>query len=377
MRRKCITETCRKWANLNADGYCPTCKPVAATEALDTETIKCGTCEQEVQETDEKAVGCDICGKWYHQACVNIPNELLTLLDAVNNTDAETPTYNLLWVCLACNSEPKKTVEISKNSCEIINTVSSRAKGNAPICQDYRHGKKCKQGEKCKFSHPEKCLNYCRFGRDGCSGGFMNCKLLHPVLCRGSLRRNECFDQNCTLAHLKGTIRNPQKRFTNRFSYQAAGQSSQQIHATARSKPRYTMFDSSKLGFHSYHQSSRHNKQAYTGENSRNQVNNSNYAYNSSEYPDLMNDISQRYPPPQALQEETMPPSLQTQPPNQSIFLDLLNQIKSMQETQKLFNQEIMSLKQFLPHPQNYQNPMFHSHFNQQAPVTQPQTNPV
>ena len=82
------------------------------------------------------------------------------------------------------------------------NSVSS----DTPICRQYRRGR-CNKGVDCNFSHPAKCLNYCRYGRDGCPNGFAQCKLLHPVLCRSSLRSKQCFDEGCTLTHLKGTTR--------------------------------------------------------------------------------------------------------------------------------------------------------------------------
>ena len=75
-----------------------------------------------------------------------------------------------------------------------------------PICNKYRRGK-CMNKNDCKFSHPPKCINYCRYGRDGCPGGFSHCKLLHPVLCRRSLQFMECLNTECTLTHLKGTVR--------------------------------------------------------------------------------------------------------------------------------------------------------------------------
>ena len=92
---------------------------------------------------------------------------------------------------------------------------------NSPklVCHHYKqgrcwHGKsgqKIYNGRKCLNLHPRKCLTYCRFGYDqskgGCSG---NCGLLHPTLCRNSLRYKMCFIENCTFTHLAGTERHQQ-----------------------------------------------------------------------------------------------------------------------------------------------------------------------
>lgn len=86
---------------------------------------------------------------------------------------------------------------------------------NNSICYNYRKGKcrhgqsgnKLVYGQKCNFLHPQKCLKYCRFGHDkrqGCNGP---CDLLHPILCRNSVKYNKCLNENCTFAHLSGTER--------------------------------------------------------------------------------------------------------------------------------------------------------------------------
>ena len=73
------------------------------------------------------------------------------------------------------------------------------------VCYYYRIGK-CNKGQDCKYRHPPKCIDYCRNGRAGCNKG-RKCPLLHPILCRNALKTLQCYDQNCTFAHLKGTVR--------------------------------------------------------------------------------------------------------------------------------------------------------------------------
>ena len=77
---------------------------------------------------------------------------------------------------------------------------------SVPICHYYHQGK-CLKGSECNFRHPPRCINYCCNERAGCSGGYRECQLMHPILCRNSLRNRECFDLACTLTHLKGTVR--------------------------------------------------------------------------------------------------------------------------------------------------------------------------
>ena len=85
------------------------------------------------------------------------------------------------------------------------------------ICSHYKLGK-CRHGasgnkvvdnQKCKYAHPKKCRKYCNFGIYGCDG----CELFHPVMCKNSVRYRECFSENCTLNHLRGTER--RKRITH------------------------------------------------------------------------------------------------------------------------------------------------------------------
>ena len=71
-------------------------------------------------------------------------------------------------------------------------------------CRHGASGKKLVNNKECMYSHPFKCKDYCRFGPDGCDG---TCGLMHPILCSDSLKFRECFNVNCTFAHLQGTQR--------------------------------------------------------------------------------------------------------------------------------------------------------------------------
>lgn len=301
----------------------------------------CNICSNKVEEDDLKVIGCDLCEKWCHQECVGSA-DLIKLLDEItkanSNPSAEKFLGNLLWFCPKCLTGPAKSVTISKDSCALTKS-SPRVQGgggtqidnsnnsNKPICKDYRHGK-CKDGDSCQFSHPEKCLNYCRYGRNGCNSGFNKCKLLHPVLCRSSLNYGQCFDSNCTLAHLKGTVRkqnNANQFYTNPQSQEYQGN---------RVK-RYTPYDTRNLGFQGYNQTRNHSQ-------NRSGQFKEDYVYNPNDYPCLP-------------KQQSSDNAYNNRKENQD-FLDLLDAIHQMKEAQTFFHQELKSLKTQIINPARVPN---------------------
>ena len=84
-------------------------------------------------------------------------------------------------------------------------------------CHEYRKGKcphgmrgaKLIGGKRCTFTHPKRCTKYCRNGskgKNGCKRG-VNCEFDHPTLCRNSIKKRLCTNQQCTFVHLAGTAR--------------------------------------------------------------------------------------------------------------------------------------------------------------------------
>ena len=373
-RLYCKTSTCRNWGKLNKDQYCPKC---TSEEEQIADDCNCIICKEDIQGSDEKVIGCDLCENWYHSTCVGLPDELIKLINSTNNS-TEVPSTNkllgyLAWICPACTDKAPRNVTLFENSCELVKKPEVVDKGcsahtnpiNVPICKEYRYGK-CQDGDNCEFSHPAKCLEYCRYGREGCSGGFSKCKLLHPVLCRGSLRNNQCLDQGCTLAHLKGTIRKEKSIQMKRPPNQIYGN---KITHRNKGNATFSPYDSNKLGFLNYRQSLK-NRNSYSGyQNNPDQTN--KYHYNSEDYPNLAakND-------PQYLSKGDLNTSNPN--PDQPLFLDLIQQLKSIQEAQYYFHQELMLVKSLIPSPppQRAPNHAFQSHSSQQQmPVMQTQTN--
>ena len=210
----------------------------------------CDKCKKDVVSGD-KAMSCDVCSTWSHISCIK--GMTVPVYDALVNGNKSS---GLKWFCPNCldrflalekmgkaKVEPTCTIgtqttaviqneqdsplevndaeEAGSSNLERYGNNTGNGKFNVhtfrfnqnreeskplPICKGYRYGR-CTQGANCKFSHPAKCLRYCRNGRDGCGEGFRTCNLLHPVLSRNSLNYKHCFDPDCTLTHLKGTIR--------------------------------------------------------------------------------------------------------------------------------------------------------------------------
>ena len=105
-----------------------------------------------------------------------------------------------------------KSVEIQTDDVKEDRTHSS---DNRNICQHYKRGK-CRHGAsgkylvdgtECPFSHPRKCLTYCRYGKDSIKGCVGPCELMHPFLCKNSINYKECMAPNCTFAYLMDTKR--------------------------------------------------------------------------------------------------------------------------------------------------------------------------
>ena len=188
-----------------------------------------------------------------------------------------------------------------------------------------------------------KCLDYCRYGRDGCKDGFSSCKLLHPVLCKSSLNHRQCYNSNCTLAHLKGTIRNLEDRRYNGQSQNHASQGN-----IANSAPiagnsgmhKYKPYDPQNLGFFSYQQPSRNRRQQEPHPiNQRYHQPRNDYSYDVSNFPSTQEAYTKHIPNKNDRGSMSYP--------NDS-FLEMFQLMRSIQNTQQSFQQELLSIKTHL-----------------------------
>lgn len=215
-------------------------------------------CSKSVPENGD-SLFCDFCQKWYHFSCTDVDKDSFNFLSKT--------TQSIFWKCSFCPSLDKivnvnlasnfsKFEQILNNRLEKIETniskkinlaysvqnksgenskkmsnsnvlknnvvpqklkmtetpIDDKSRDNKSVCNHYRmgtchhgsSGKKIINGKTCPYDHPPKCKKFCRFGKDGCAG---SCGLFHPILCRTSILHRECFNVNCTFAHLQGTRR--------------------------------------------------------------------------------------------------------------------------------------------------------------------------
>lgn len=122
----------------------------------------------------------------------------------------ETNLYvNLPPETISTADSPTNTQQVDQN---ISNKENSNPEDTRPICLHYRRNG-CRHGlagNACAYRHPKQCKRYTGHGTDkkmGCQKG-TKCELFHPMLCRNSLTKRECYNEGCRFIHCKGTKRN-------------------------------------------------------------------------------------------------------------------------------------------------------------------------
>ena len=345
-RTICKLTKCRKWKNLDDNGFCP--DHISTDPAADQspEVCNCSICSLVVND-DDLAINCELCNEWYHISCSNIGETLYELIDP---EEGDRPV-GFQWYCGTCLPIINTLKQAHRNkrdsNLQHVSTGVQFDNQKTPVCEDYRHGvcshgmsgKKAVGDEQfCSFRHPKKCEKYCKYGIDpnyGCT--FPNCKFLHPILCRYSVRQGSCKNEKCTFTHLKGTKRN-KKAVSNHTHNQRRYQ---QKYSDSRGS--YSKFDKNNLGFYDYP------AQKYADRISNNiNFQNPNY-YNSQnqDYRYQEGDFS-----PFETAEQNKQNSLSAHPNFTEGFLDLQKVVKAVQESQVLFQKnfqaELESIKVML-----------------------------
>lgn len=310
---------------------------------------KCRKCKTwfSVGKDDTPTISCSSCGQGCHDSCYQNLGKILE----------EYP--GLSYTCSRCDQveqpdRPKKRESVEPKTNTPINTSSSlnqsihhqdedeeNEEESLPICQKLRRGK-CPHGisgrtlvdgRRCEFRHLKRCQYYCKHGtdpREGCDRG-RDCNLLHPILCRFSVKSRLCTNLQCKFTHLTGT-----KRYRPR----------NQVHDYGRQNEDNYQFN---------HQD-RPNQNNY-----QSQVGNSSRALGRNEPPQLANSFQN-----QAQNK-----------PNQDSFLEQLFQ--QMQDMQREFR-EVKELVK--PRSTTWQQPLLppqtvapqYQAVNQTRPVLVPQT---
>ena len=221
-RTYCKKDGCRRYANINPNGFCPYCQPT--DESNDSQPCICGICNEEIQDGETSCIGCDSCEKWFHPSCAG-PPELQSLLDLISKAGNNSSMKGLLlWLCPSCATGPNKLLQLDNSSCVIVPQTQPACDKLLPkTMQEQSYGEMCDlyqknicpygiSGKGCEKYHPKLCRAYVKFGpksRKGCSKGD-SCSYFHPKLCSKSLKpvpQRFCTYSSCNLFHLPKTKR--------------------------------------------------------------------------------------------------------------------------------------------------------------------------
>ena len=162
-----------------------------------------------------------------------------------------------IWLCHDCleSSKPIKPRKSKSQYVVTVGTADTRSQDNhnhtdvlnkdtplnnrdstdKVLCEGFKVGK-CPHGisgkkliddKRCSYHHPKVCMKFCRQGsqgKQGCKRG-SNCKFYHPVLCKYSVKKRLCTNEQCTYVHLRGTARKlPVKQPTKNSSQRTSGE---------------------------------------------------------------------------------------------------------------------------------------------------------
>ena len=104
----CLTPRCRKYTNLNDEGYCTTC--VQKREKLEENVTPypCATCQKNCKD-ENSCMQCDFCLEWSHTICIDMSNDTYKALIAVKGSR---------WYCSKCNTKVDNLLD-KANSLEL------------------------------------------------------------------------------------------------------------------------------------------------------------------------------------------------------------------------------------------------------------------
>ena len=352
----CKKTKCRRSKNLDNDGFCPTHKPKDSLDQIIEDNIICKCCTNTVSDNDD-AIECDKCETWHHLTCTKVKQELYDQLFTTGNED-----NGIKWYCEDCLSTLDKFLKtkVTKYSdTQIEEKMILPENIRIPICEEYKHGscihgitgRKPVDGKRCLFRHPKKCLKYCKYGNDlemGCTGNIPNCRFLHPIICRNSIRYGACKFEKCTYSHLIGTQRRSIRPYHgNPNSFKQVG--SKLPNSYSYNRPNYNSLPTTNSGSeYRYDQeySFRHdqNKRPSTKTSKYKASEDNEFFYDDNDFPDLSNN---RHPNNNAPNTNELRRNLNLH--SDQHFLELLQAVQSIQSNQQSFQQELLSMRKMLP----------------------------
>ena len=94
----CKTDKCRRWAQLNEDGFCPKCQHSSNNnDEYDLEEDQeCSHCNEKIN--GEFALACDCCHKWFDINCVGSS----MLKDVLTKQPSNVILGGIKWICNKC-----------------------------------------------------------------------------------------------------------------------------------------------------------------------------------------------------------------------------------------------------------------------------------
>ena len=104
----CQTPRCRKYTNLDEEGFCPGCVDKKKKLAGDVIPYPCVRCQKNCTN-EQSCMQCDFCLEWYHAVCIDMSNDTYKALRAING---------IRWYCTKCNTKVDNLIE-KANSLEL------------------------------------------------------------------------------------------------------------------------------------------------------------------------------------------------------------------------------------------------------------------
>ena len=187
------------------------------------------------------------------------------------------------------------------------------------LCRFYARGR-CNRSKDCRFGHPDVCRKFRTYGskstdKKGCDG---KCNAYHPNTCRNSLLNKTCSYEECRFYHLKGTKRsNPDHTENSGLYWRANKESKDQAGGRPRLNKPHWHYDQDQASKNERRQFPDLNPDPQTGNASREDP--VLRIEERTQLAQTLEAIMRRLTAMEARQPVFMHPSMNLQPPTQSL----------------------------------------------------------